>query len=101
MINIKEKRSQEIEKLNNEKYLNKVLGEQRMKELKQVVGLEFSEKSLEKLKNISEEFLETEKQNWDEKHENLNQKQKKMRELRTEISENEDLRDKLIIVKSN
>jgi hypothetical protein len=77
------------------------LGEKRMRELKKVVGLEYSSEELEKLKNIAGEFLEVEKKNLGEKHEELTQKQKYIKEVRGNISENEDLRDKLMIVKSN
>jgi oligoribonuclease NrnB/cAMP/cGMP phosphodiesterase (DHH superfamily) len=93
-----EKRKEEMERLSNEKYLNKVLDEDQMDMLRQVVSLDFSKESMQTLMELSRQFVNEDQHNYKEKVGNLNEKQKEMKRLRQEISEKEDLRDKLTIV---
>lgn len=96
---MEEKRDQEIQKLRNEKYLNKILEKEQMLRLREVVSMDFSRESLEKLKNYAQEFVEDQKGDLEEKMRTWVKERKRGRKLRTEIREKEDLKDKLTIVK--
>ena len=96
---MEEKRDQEIQKLRNEKYLNKILEKEQMLRLREVVSMDFSRETLEKLKNYAQEFVEEQKGDLEEKMRTWVKERKRGRKLRTEIREKEDLKDKLTIVK--
>ena len=87
-----------MERLSNEKYLSKILDEGQMELLKKVVTLDFSLESLETLKSLSFQFVDAEKQNLKEKTEALQEGQRELRRLRTAVSGQEDLKDRLKIV---
>lgn len=87
-----------MQKLSNEKYLGKVLGEAKMDTLARVVALEYSSEALAELREIAQEFLDREQPQFQSQSEELQQKQREIKALRREISEKEDLRDKLTIV---
>ena len=70
-----------------------------MLRLREVVSMDFSRESLEKLKNYAQEFVEDQKGDLEEKMRTWVKERKRGRKLRTEIREKEDLKDKLTIVK--
>ena len=70
-----------------------------MEKLKEVVSLDYSTESLAKLRALAEQFVDKEKEELKLKTELLLNKRKRIKELQTEISKQEDTKDRLIIVK--
>lgn len=69
-----------------------------MEALTTVVGLEYSAEALEQLRQLAERFVEEEEQELKTQVEDFQEKQKQLKTLRKQISEKEDLKDKLTIV---
>lgn len=69
-----------------------------MEALATVVGLEYSAEALEQLRQLAERFVEEEEQELKTQVEDFQEKQKQLKTLRKQISEKEDLKDKLTIV---
>ena len=70
-----------------------------MEKLKKVVSLDYSTESLAKLRALAEQFVDKEKEELKLKTELLLNKRKRIKELQTEISEQENTKDRLIIIK--